>query len=106
MSTFAFRVAVNFLDSRNFCKNSHHFKGETRMRKRHLEILGYHVVHVRKHCSQKLSHSYYMHQNTVKSFLVGLFLQIPHFEWNSMELSTQDAWKEYLKKKIFEKLSS
>lgn len=35
-----------------------------------------------------------------------VFLQIPHFEWNSMELSTQDAWKEYLKKKIFKELSS
>ncbi|CAB1435027.1 unnamed protein product [Pleuronectes platessa] len=69
------RVAVNFLDSRCFCKNSHHMKGEAMMRKRHLEILGYRVV------------------------------QIPHFEWNSMELSTQDAWKEYLKKKIFRELS-
>ncbi|XP_062314022.1 FAST kinase domain-containing protein 1, mitochondrial, partial [Osmerus eperlanus] len=65
------RVAVDFLDSKSFCKNSRHMKGEAVMRKRHLEILGYHVV------------------------------QIPHFEWNSMELSTQDAWKEYLKKKIF-----
>lgn len=65
------RIAVDFLDSRAFCKNSHVMKGETLMRKRHLEILGYFVV------------------------------QIPHFEWNSMELSTQDAWKEYLKKKIF-----
>ncbi|XP_033900612.3 FAST kinase domain-containing protein 1, mitochondrial isoform X3 [Acipenser ruthenus] len=65
------RVAVEFLDSKSFCKNSHHIKGEAMMRKRHLEILGYHVV------------------------------QIPHFEWNSMELSTQDAWKEYLRKKLF-----
>ncbi|KAM6934250.1 FAST kinase domain-containing protein 1, mitochondrial [Xenentodon cancila] len=64
------RVAVDLLDSKFFCKNSHHFKGEALMRKRHLEILGYRVV------------------------------QIPHFEWNSLELSTQDAWKEYLKKKI------
>lgn len=70
------RVAVDFLDSKSFCKNSHHMKGEALMRKRHLEILGYRVV------------------------------QIPHFEWNSMELSTQDAWKEYLKKKIFRELSS
>ncbi|XP_023142147.1 FAST kinase domain-containing protein 1, mitochondrial [Amphiprion ocellaris] len=65
------RVAVDFLDSRSFCKNSHHMKGEALMRKRHLEILGYRVI------------------------------QIPHFEWNSMELSTHDAWKGYLKKKIF-----
>uniref|UniRef100_A0A8C5I8A9 RAP domain-containing protein n=1 Tax=Gouania willdenowi TaxID=441366 RepID=A0A8C5I8A9_GOUWI len=64
------RVAVDFLDSKSFCKNSHHMKGEVLMRKRHLEILGYRVV------------------------------QIPHFEWNSMELSTHDAWKAYLKKKI------
>uniref|UniRef100_A0A3Q3VUW4 RAP domain-containing protein n=1 Tax=Mola mola TaxID=94237 RepID=A0A3Q3VUW4_MOLML len=70
------RVAVDFLDSKTFCKNSHHMKGEALMRKRHLEILGYRVV------------------------------QIPHFEWNSMELSTQDAWKEYLKKKIFKEISS
>lgn len=30
--------------------------------------------------------------------------QIPHFEWNSMELSTHDAWKEYLRKKLFTEL--
>ncbi|XP_052005108.1 FAST kinase domain-containing protein 1, mitochondrial [Xyrauchen texanus] len=65
------RVALDFLDSKSFCKNSRHMKGEAMMRKRHLEILGYHV------------------------------LQIPHFEWNSMELSTQDALREYLRKKIF-----
>ncbi|KAM9802330.1 FAST kinase domain-containing protein 1, mitochondrial isoform 2-T4 [Syngnathus typhle] len=68
------RVAINFIDSKSFCKNSQHIKGEALMRKRHLEILGYCVV------------------------------QIPHFEWNSMELSTLDAWKEYLKKKIFTEL--
>ncbi|XP_055360802.1 FAST kinase domain-containing protein 1, mitochondrial isoform X2 [Betta splendens] len=70
------RVAVDFLDSKCFCRHSHHMKGYTLIRKRHLEILGYRVV------------------------------QIPHFEWNSMELSTQDALKEYLKKKIFRELSS
>ncbi|KAM4561495.1 FAST kinase domain-containing protein 1, mitochondrial [Fundulus diaphanus] len=64
------RIAIDFLDFKFFCKNSHHMKGETLMRKRHLEILGYRVV------------------------------QIPHFEWNSMELSTPQAWKEYLRKKI------
>ncbi|XP_037542364.1 FAST kinase domain-containing protein 1, mitochondrial [Nematolebias whitei] len=64
-------VAVDFLDSRFFCKNSHHIKGNALMKKRHLEILGYRVI------------------------------QIPHFEWNSMELSTHDAWKDYLRKKIF-----
>uniref|UniRef100_A0A8C3GB92 FAST kinase domains 1 n=1 Tax=Cyclopterus lumpus TaxID=8103 RepID=A0A8C3GB92_CYCLU len=70
------RVAVDFLDSKSFCKNSPRMKGEALMRKRHLEILGYRVV------------------------------QIPHFEWNSMELSTPDAWKEYLKKNIFRERSS
>ncbi|RXN23233.1 FAST kinase domain-containing mitochondrial [Labeo rohita] len=68
------RIALDFLDSKSFCKNSWHMKGEAMMKKRHLEILGYHV------------------------------LQIPHFEWNSMELSTEDAWKEYLRKKIFSEL--
>ncbi|CAL8321689.1 unnamed protein product [Merluccius merluccius] len=70
------RVAVEFLDSKSFCRNSRHVKGEVMMRKRHLEIMGYRVV------------------------------QIPHFEWNSMELSTRDAWKGYLKKKLFSELSS
>ncbi|XP_068428932.1 FAST kinase domain-containing protein 1, mitochondrial [Clinocottus analis] len=69
------QVAVDFLDSRSFCKNSAWIKGEALMRKRHLEILGYRVV------------------------------QIPHFEWNSMELSTPDAWKKYLKMNIFRELS-
>ncbi|XP_061464539.1 FAST kinase domain-containing protein 1, mitochondrial isoform X2 [Rhineura floridana] len=68
------RIAVEFLDSKAFCKNSNHLKGEIAMKKRHLEILGYQVV------------------------------QIPHFEWNSMELSSKDAWIEYLKNKIFEKV--
>lgn len=66
------RVAIEFVDSKSFCKNSHQMRGEFLMRKRHLEILGYRVV------------------------------QIPHFEWNSMELSTPDAWRDYLKQKIFE----
>ncbi|XP_008397989.1 FAST kinase domain-containing protein 1, mitochondrial isoform X2 [Poecilia reticulata] len=66
----AHRVAIDFMDSKFFCKNTHHMKGEALMRKRHLEILGYRVV------------------------------QIPHFEWNSMELSTPHAWKRYLRKKI------
>ncbi|KAM7380562.1 hypothetical protein PAMP_003849 [Pampus punctatissimus] len=70
------RIAVDFLDSKFFCKHSHHMKGEVLMRKRHLEILGYRTV------------------------------QIPHFEWNSMELSTLDAWKKYLKKKIYGQLST
>lgn len=68
------RIGLDFLDSRSFCRNTRHMKGEAMMKKRHLEILGYHV------------------------------LQIPHYEWNSMELSTDDAWKEYLKEKIFTEL--
>lgn len=35
----------------------------------------------------------------MNSFMFFL-VQIPHFEWNSMELSTLEAWKEYLKRKI------
>ncbi|CAH2305714.1 FAST kinase domain-containing 1, mitochondrial [Pelobates cultripes] len=66
------RVAVEFLDSKAFCKNSSHIKGEYIMKKRHLEMLGYHVV------------------------------QISSLEWNSMELSTKAAWKEYLRKNLFE----
>ena len=38
---------MDFLDSKAFCKNSRHMKGETGMRKRHLEIMGYRVVQVR-----------------------------------------------------------
>ncbi|XP_072117984.1 FAST kinase domain-containing protein 1, mitochondrial isoform X1 [Mobula birostris] len=65
------RVLIDFLNVKAFCKNSQQIKGEAAMKKRHLEILGYHVV------------------------------QVPHFEWNSMELSTKDAWMDYLKQKIF-----
>ncbi|KAG9271589.1 FAST kinase domain-containing protein 1, mitochondrial [Astyanax mexicanus] len=65
------RIAIDFLDSESYCNRSHHVKGEVLMRKRHLEILGYQVI------------------------------QIPHFEWNSMELSNNDDWKEYLRKKLF-----
>ncbi|XP_023646505.2 FAST kinase domain-containing protein 1, mitochondrial [Paramormyrops kingsleyae] len=74
ISPGAQRIALIFLDSKSFCRNTGHMKGETTMRKRHLEILGYQI------------------------------LQIPHFEWNSMELSTMEAWKDYLRKKIFTKL--
>ncbi|KAL2080977.1 hypothetical protein ACEWY4_022830 [Coilia grayii] len=66
------RIAVDFLGPKSFCKNSRQPKGEVLMRRRHLEILGYRVI------------------------------QIPHFEWNSMELSTPDAWKQYLRKRIFQ----
>ncbi|XP_061925835.1 FAST kinase domain-containing protein 1, mitochondrial [Entelurus aequoreus] len=65
------RVCIAFLGYKSFCKNVQHMKAASLIRKRHFEILGYRVV------------------------------QIPHFEWYSMELSTPDAWKEYLRKKIF-----
>uniref|UniRef100_A0A8C7E8D5 FAST kinase domains 1 n=1 Tax=Nothoprocta perdicaria TaxID=30464 RepID=A0A8C7E8D5_NOTPE len=62
------RIALEFLDAKDFSKDSHHLKGESAVKKRHLEMLGYRVV------------------------------QIPHFEWNSMVLSTKEAQLEYLKK--------
>lgn len=112
--TFCFysslRVAVDFLDSRSFCKNSHHMKGESLMKKRHLEILGYRVVqvrwhHWRLHCTSLPLIWFKSQQHSDRQWITCV-LQIPHFEWNSMELSTPDAWKEYLKKNIFRELSS
>ncbi|XP_011356314.2 FAST kinase domain-containing protein 1, mitochondrial isoform X3 [Pteropus vampyrus] len=65
------RIALEFLDLRAFCTNIPHLKGKSAMKKRHLEILGYRVI------------------------------QIPHFEWNSMALSTKDARMDYLRERIF-----
>ncbi|XP_022351008.1 FAST kinase domain-containing protein 1, mitochondrial isoform X3 [Enhydra lutris kenyoni] len=65
------RIALEFLDSRAFCRNIPHLKGKSSMQKRQLEILGYRVI------------------------------QIPHFEWNSMALSTKEARMDYLRKCIF-----
>ncbi|NXL57455.1 FAKD1 protein, partial [Chordeiles acutipennis] len=65
------RIALEFLDSKAFSKNSRHLKGEPAVRKRHLEMLGYRVV------------------------------QIPHFEWNSMVLSTKGEQLEYLRKHLY-----
>ncbi|EHB17915.1 FAST kinase domain-containing protein 1 [Heterocephalus glaber] len=65
------RIAFEFLDSKAFCRNIPHLKGKSAMKKRHLEILGYRVI------------------------------QIPHFEWNSMALSTKDARMDYLRQHIF-----
>lgn len=48
VSSVSYRIVIDFLDSKFFCKNSHHMKGEALMRKRHLEILGYRVVQVEK----------------------------------------------------------
>uniref|UniRef100_A0A8C6BAF8 FAST kinase domains 1 n=1 Tax=Monodon monoceros TaxID=40151 RepID=A0A8C6BAF8_MONMO len=65
------KIALEFLDSRAFCRNIPHLKGKSAMKKRHLEILGYHVI------------------------------QIPHFEWNSMALSTKNDRMDYLRERIF-----
>ncbi|EFB23772.1 hypothetical protein PANDA_004635, partial [Ailuropoda melanoleuca] len=65
------RIALEFLDSRAFCRNIPHLKGKSALKKRQLEILGYHVI------------------------------QIPHFEWNSMALSTKEARMDYLRERIF-----
>ncbi|NXI52510.1 FAKD1 protein, partial [Chloroceryle aenea] len=65
------RIALEFLDSKAFCKGSHHLKGEPAVKKRHLEMLGYRLV------------------------------QIPHFEWNSMALSTKGEQLEYLRKHLY-----
>ncbi|XP_027721655.1 FAST kinase domain-containing protein 1, mitochondrial isoform X2 [Vombatus ursinus] len=70
------RVALEFLDSRAFCKNILHLKGRSAMKKRHLEILGYCVI------------------------------QIPYLVWNSMELSTKDARMEYLREHMFAEVKS
>ncbi|XP_071667141.1 FAST kinase domain-containing protein 1, mitochondrial isoform X3 [Patagioenas fasciata] len=65
------RIALECLDSKAFTKDSRHLKGEPAVKKRHLEMLGYRVV------------------------------QIPHFEWNSMALSTKSEQVEYLKKHLY-----
>ncbi|XP_048201234.1 FAST kinase domain-containing protein 1, mitochondrial [Perognathus longimembris pacificus] len=65
------RIAFEFLDSRAFCRNLPHLKGKSAMKKRHLEILGYHVI------------------------------QIPYFEWNSMAMSQKDARIKYLREHVF-----
>ncbi|XP_032845575.1 FAST kinase domain-containing protein 1, mitochondrial isoform X1 [Tyto alba] len=65
------RIALEFLDSKAFSKHSRHLKGECAVKKRHLEMLGYQVV------------------------------QIPHFEWNSMVLSTKGERLEYLRRHLY-----
>ncbi|NXC00819.1 FAKD1 protein, partial [Orthonyx spaldingii] len=66
------RIALEFLDSKAFSKDySRHLKGEPAVKKRHLEMLGYQVV------------------------------QIPHFEWNSMVLSTKGEQLEYLRQQLY-----
>ncbi|XP_032920056.1 FAST kinase domain-containing protein 1, mitochondrial [Catharus ustulatus] len=66
------RIALEFLDSKAFSKDySRHLKGEPAVKKRHLEMLGYRVV------------------------------QIPHFEWNSMVLSTKGEQLEYLRQQLY-----
>ncbi|XP_005520059.1 PREDICTED: FAST kinase domain-containing protein 1 [Pseudopodoces humilis] len=66
------RIALEFLDSKSFSKDySRHLKGEPAVKKRHLEMPGYRVV------------------------------QIPHFEWNSMVLSTKVEQLEYLRQQLY-----
>ncbi|XP_056372086.1 FAST kinase domain-containing protein 1, mitochondrial-like [Oenanthe melanoleuca] len=66
------RIALEFLDSKAFSKDySRHLKGEPAVKKKHLEMLGYQVV------------------------------QIPHFEWNSMVLSTKGEQLEYLRQQLY-----
>lgn len=65
------RIALEFLDSKAFSKDSRHLKGEPAVKKRHLEMLGYRVV------------------------------QIPHFEWNSMVLSTKGEQLEFLRRHLY-----
>ncbi|NXY74513.1 FAKD1 protein, partial [Glareola pratincola] len=65
------KIALEFLDSKAFSKNSRHLKGEPAVKKRHLEMLGYRVV------------------------------QIPHFEWNSMVLSGKGEQLEYLRRHLY-----
>ncbi|XP_063256626.1 FAST kinase domain-containing protein 1, mitochondrial [Prinia subflava] len=66
------RIALEFLDSKAFSKDySRHLKGEPAVKKRHLEMLGYRVV------------------------------QIPHFEWNSLVLSTKGEQLEYLREQLY-----
>lgn len=81
------------------------------MKKRHLEILGYLVVQVRIRNIRLHVEVWYISytENVIcqsHSIVVCVFKQVPHFEWNSMELSTPNAWKEYLKKNLFGQLSS
>lgn len=54
----------------------------------------------------KFKHQWYCRRFSEGEINDLFYLQIPHYEWNSMELSTQDAWKEYLRKKIFKEGSS
>lgn len=70
------------------------------MRKRHLEILGYHVLQVSKERIVPFTTTQ-LQKKKICRLINCCPTQIPHFEWNSMELSTPDAWKEYLRKKLF-----
>ncbi|XP_075685524.1 FAST kinase domain-containing protein 1, mitochondrial-like [Rhinoderma darwinii] len=63
------RFAVELLSPKAFCQNTH-LKGQFAMKKRHLEILGYHVI------------------------------QIPSYEWNSVTITERENQLQYLKKKI------
>ncbi|KAM4024089.1 LOW QUALITY PROTEIN: FAST kinase domain-containing protein 1, mitochondrial-like [Anomaloglossus baeobatrachus] len=64
------RFAVDLLSPKAFCNNTH-LKGQFAMKKRHLAILGYHVI------------------------------QIPSYEWKSLTAAGRDLQTEYLRKKIY-----
>lgn len=66
-----FRVAVRILPPSSFCVNIRMLLGPEVLKTRHLEILGYKVI------------------------------QIPHYEWNSMQLGEKKIKMEYLRNKIF-----
>ncbi|XP_073401920.1 FAST kinase domain-containing protein 1, mitochondrial-like [Dendrobates tinctorius] len=64
------RFAVELLSLKAFCSNTH-LKGQYAMKKRHLEILGYHVI------------------------------QIPIYEWKPLTANGRDLQTQYLRKKIY-----
>ncbi|XP_077128876.1 FAST kinase domain-containing protein 1, mitochondrial-like [Ranitomeya variabilis] len=64
------RFAVELLGLKAFCSNTH-LKGQFAMKKRHLEILGYHVI------------------------------QIPSYEWKPLTGNGRDLQTQYLRKKIY-----
>ncbi|XP_077985203.1 FAST kinase domain-containing protein 1, mitochondrial-like [Glandiceps talaboti] len=65
------RVAIDYRGAKSYCSNAHYPLGSQEMKRRHLEILGYRYV------------------------------TIPHFEWNSMVLSSTEDYENYLRNKIF-----
>ncbi|KAM5151879.1 FAST kinase domain-containing protein 1, mitochondrial [Mantella aurantiaca] len=64
------RVAVDFLFNSACLRNSPNVKGRHAMKKRHLEILGYHVI------------------------------QVPFYEWHFANHDSTDSWTDYFRKKL------